>query len=144
MRFKFNHRWYLATSALLVLCLGAVAEPTNDSDIKSKASRLAVSILFSSPAHSACSENLKASVLLYSVHLMPHTPTDLFVFTLSQHLDYMKSCLADMMKLHPNIMVVSIPAPEWAVPEHVVNESQWHTHFAKGYRWGVRGHSADA
>lgn len=68
---------------------------------------------------------------------MPYTPSDIFIFTLGEHLDYMKACLVNLTTSFPNFMVVPIPPQDWTVPENVANETLWHAEgFDKPYRWG--------
>lgn len=79
---------------------------------------------------------LKASVFLYSKNLMPYTPTDLFIFTILEHLEELQRGFKTLMIVNPNVKIITIPDQQWAVPERVVNESHWRlrTRFPFGYR----------
>lgn len=127
--------WYAFITSVL-LCLQVVAAQSHWPEVTSNASRLAVAILMTRISHNEpCSTTLDGTLLLYSRHLMPHTPTDLFVFTLSEHLEITKACLLNLTKANPNIMVVPIPKHHWMVPEHVTNRSLWHAEgFDEAYR----------
>lgn len=106
-------------------------------EVSSNASRLAISMLVTNiRGNDSTFKLLKASVFLYSKNLMPYTPTDLFIFTILEHLEELQRGFKTLMIVNPNVKIITIPDQQWAVPERVVNESHWRlrTRFPFGYR----------
>lgn len=106
-------------------------------EVTSNASRLAISILVTQNRDNDTEFSLlRASVILYSRHLMPHTPTNLYIFTIVEHTEHLHYCISTLLTVNPNIHVITIPSQQWTVPDHVANKTLWRmrTRFPWGYR----------
>lgn len=124
--------------ALIFACVSGIYQTqVYVRDTSRNASRLAISMLVSSPRSNDSKYGyLRASLTLYTRNLLPHTPADLFIFSLLEHVDNIKRCLVKITTSFPNVIIVAIPAQQWSIPEHVSDETQWR--LLRRFSWGYR------
>lgn len=134
----FNNPSQIWSYLLIFACVsGTYKAHVYVGDSSRNASRLAISMLLTSPRLNDSKYGyLRASLNLYTQNLLPHTPADLFIFSLSEHVENIKRCLIKITASYPNVMIVTIPAQQWSIPEQVSDETQWR--LRRRFSWGYR------